>query len=109
MESLTEKLMPKELIKQDANPDNRGFTVRQTAIIAYALCRKGGFIPKNKKNISRLFQNLTGRSANTSSENLCTTYADEEIEKIAVVIEDYMPEFASYLREKNFYYPEIKK
>lgn len=93
----------------DNAPDLKRFTVRQTAIIAYALCRKGGFIPKNKKSISPVFQNLTGRSANTLGANLCSTYTDEEIETIASLVEKNMPEFADYLREKTFFLPEIKK
>lgn len=93
----------------DNAPDLKRFTVRQTAIIAYALCRKGGFIPKNKKSISPVFQDLTGRSANTLGANLCSTYTDDEIEKIASLVEKNMPEFADYLREKTFFLPEIKK
>jgi len=90
-------------------PETKQFTVRQTAIIAYALCKKGGFIPKNKKNISTMFQDMTGRSANTLGMNLCSTYTDDEIEEIAVAVEKDMPEFACYLREKTFFYPEMKK
>lgn len=93
----------------DNAPNLKRFTVRQTAIIAYALCRKGGFIPKNKKSISPVFQDLTGRSANTLGVNLCSTYNDDEIEKIASLVEKNMPEFADYLREKTFFLPEIKK
>lgn len=97
----------KELL--DAKPGTGKFTVRQTAIIAYALCRKGGFIPKNKKSISKVFQHMTGRSANTLGMHLCSNYTDDEIEEIAIAVEKDMPEFASYLREKNFFLPEMKK
>lgn len=93
----------------DATPGAWKFTVRQTAIIAFALCRKGGFIPRNKKRISAVFQNVTGRSANTLGANLCSSYTDDEIEEIAVAVEKDMPEFASYLREKTFYLPDITK
>jgi hypothetical protein len=93
----------------DTTPGVRKFTVRQTAIIAFALCRKGGFIPKNKKSISTMFQDMTGRSANTLGTNLCSTYTDDEIEEIAVAVEKNMPEFASYLREKSFFLPDMKK
>lgn len=93
----------------ETTPGAWKFTVRQTAIIAFALCRKGGFIPKNKKNISTMFQNMTGRSANTLGTNLCSTYTDEEIEEIAAAVEKDMPEFASYLREKTFYLPDVTK
>ena len=93
----------------DTTPGVRKFTVRQTAIIAFALCRKGGFIPKNKKSISPMFQDMTGRSANTLGTNLCSTYSDDEIEEIAVAVEKDMPEFASYLREKTFFLPDKKK
>ena len=93
----------------ETTPGVRKFTVRQTAIIAFALCRKGGFIPKNKKSISTMFQDLTGRSANTLGSNLCSVYTDDEIEEIAVVVEKDMPEFANYLREKTFFLPDMKK
>ena len=86
----------------DTTSGVRKFTVRQTAIIAFALCRKGGFIPKNKKSISTMFQDITGRSANTLGTNLCSSYTDDEIEEIAVAVEKDMPEFASYLRERLF-------
>ena len=85
------------------------FTSRQIAIIAYALCRKGEFIPKNKKNIAPLFHDLTGYSENTIWQNLCTSYKDEEIEEIATAVEKCMPEFAKYLREKTFFLPEQTK
>ncbi len=93
----------------ESKPDAWKFTVRQTAIIAFALCRKGVFIPNNKKSISAMFQNMTGRSANTLGTNLCSTYTDEEIEEIAAAVEKDMPEFASYLREKTFFLPDMKK
>lgn len=93
----------------ETKPDAWKFTVRQTAIIAFALCRKGGFIPKNKKSISTMFQDMTGRSANTLGTNLCSSYNDAEIEEIAVAVEKDMPEFASYLREKTFFLPDMKK
>lgn len=93
----------------ETKPGAWKFTVRQTAIVAFALCRKGGFIPKNKKSISAMFQNMTGRSANTLGTNLCSTYTDEEIEEIAAAVEKDMPEFASYLREKTFYLPDVTK
>ena len=85
------------------------FTTRQIAIIAYALCKKGNVIPKNKKNIGPLFQRLTGHSANRIGQNLCSSYSDEEIEEIAAIIESDMPEFAKYLREKTFFLPDKEK
>jgi len=110
MESLFKKMLPDDEDRHiDSKADERKFTVRQTAIIAYALCRKGGFIPKNKKSISKVFQNMTGRSANTLGMYLCSNYTDDEIEEIAVAVEKDMPEFASYLREKNFFLPEMKR
>ena len=84
------------------------FTTRQIAIIAYALCKKGNVIPKNKKNIAPLFQKLTGHSANRIGQNL-SKYSDEEIEEIAAIIENDMPEFAKYLREKKFFLPDKEK
>lgn len=84
------------------------FTSRQIAIIAYALCKKGNVIPKNKKNIAPLFQRLTGHSSNVIGQNL-SRYSDEEIEEIAAIIESDMPEFAKYLREKKFFLPEKEK
>lgn len=87
----------------------RIFTSRQIAIIAYALCSKGGIIPKNKKNIAPLFHDMTGISTNTISQNLCSSYNDKEIEEVAESIDKNMPEFAEYLREKKFYCPEITK
>lgn len=90
-------------------PKSKAFNVRQTAIIAYALCKKSGVIPKNKKNIGILFNELTGYSSNTIGQNLCSTYSDKEIEKIAQDVEKSMPEFAEYLRQKTFFLPEITK
>ena len=85
------------------------FSVRQTTIIAYALCKKADVLPKNKKNISQMFSRLTGRSENTIGQNMCSHYKDEEIEQLAQEIESSMPEFANYLREKTFYLPQKKK
>ena len=85
------------------------FTSRQIAIIAYALCKKGNVIPKNKKHIGPLFQRLTGHSVNKIGQNLCSSYGDEEIEEIAAIIESDMPEFAKYLREKTFFLPDKEK
>lgn len=97
----------KELMRE--TPGSKKFTVRQTSIIAYALCKKAGVIPANKKNISTLFNGITGYSANSMGQNLCSSYTDEEIEEIAVAVEKNMPEFAAYLREKTFFLPEKKK
>ena len=97
----------KELMR--GTPGSKKYTVRQTSIIAYALCKKAGVIPANKKNISPLFNGITGYSANSMGQNLCSSYTDEEIEEIAVAIEKDMPEFAAYLREKSFFLPEKKK
>ncbi len=85
------------------------FTSRQIAIIAYAFCKKGNVIPKNKKNIGPLFQRLTGHSANRIGQNLCSSYSDEEIEEIAAIVESDMPEFAKYLREKSFFLSDKEK
>lgn len=85
------------------------FSVRQTTIIAYALCKKADVLPKNKKNISQMFSRLTGRSENTIGQNMCSNYKDEEIEQLAQEIESSMPEFANYLREKTFFLPQKKK
>ena len=84
------------------------FTVREIAIIALALFRKGGVVPKNKKNIAKLFSKMLGVSANTLSVNLCSTYTNEEILSITNRIKDYLPEFADYLSE-NKIETEIKK
>ena len=84
------------------------FTVREIAIIALALFRKGGVVPKNKKNIAKLFSKMLGVSANTLSVNLCTKYTDKEVQSIANRIKDDMPEFADYLSE-NKIETEIKK
>ena len=97
----------KELV-QDKGGDQK-YSVRQTTIIAYALCKKADVLPKNKKNISQMFSRLTGRSINTIGQNMCTNYKDEEIEQLAQEIESGMPEFATYLQEKSFYLPQIKK
>lgn len=93
----------------DTQASSSYFTTRQIAIIAYALCKKGNVIPNNKKNIAFLFNKLTGHSSNRIGQNLCSRYSDEEIEEIAVTIENDMPEFANYLREKTFFLPEMKK
>ena len=85
------------------------FSVRQTTIIAYALCKKADVLPKNKKNISQMFSRLTGRSENTIGQNMCANYKDEEINQLAQEIESSMPEFANYLREKTFFLPQKKK
>ena len=106
---LTEWFNKKLKDDNEQSPRGSGFTSRQTAIIAYALCKKGNVIPKNKKSIASLFNKLTGRSVNVLEQNLCSTYSDEEIEKIAATIENDMPEFAKYIREKTFYLPEMKK
>ncbi len=84
------------------------FTVREIAIIALALFRKGGVVPKNKKNIAKLFSKMLGVSANTLSVNLCSTYSDEEILELTNRIKDDLPEFADYLSE-NKIETEIKK
>lgn len=84
------------------------FTVREIAIIALALFRKGGVVPKNKKNIAKLFSKMLGVSANTLSVNLCSTYSDEEILELTNRIKDCLPEFADYLSE-NKIETEIKK
>ena len=97
----------KELMR--GTPGSKKFTVRQTSIIAYALCKKAGVIPTNKKNISPLFNGITGYSANSMGQNLCSTYTDDEIEEIAIAVEKNMPEFAAYLREKSFFLPGMKK
>lgn len=97
----------KELV-QDKGGDQK-YSVRQTTIIAYALCMKADVLPKNKKNISQMFSRLTGRSINTIGQNMCTNYKDEEIEQLAQEIESSMPEFATYLREKSFFLPQKKK
>ena len=102
-----ERDMLKDLLNE--KPGAKKFNVRQTAIIAYALCKKGEVIPRNKKSIAPMFHDLTGLSVNTIGQNLCSTYSDKELEEIAVVIENDMPEFATYLREKTFFLPEIKK
>ncbi len=78
------------------------FTVREIAIIALALFRKGGVVPKNKKNIAKLFSKMLGVSANTLSVNLCTKYTDKEVQSIANRIKDDMPEFADYLIKNIF-------
>lgn len=91
------------------SPGAKEYNVRQTAIIAYALCKGAGVLPKNKKNIATVFHNLTGYSHNTIGQNLCTTYSDSEIEKIAKTVEKDMPEFAAYLRKQDFYLPEVTK
>ena len=90
----------KELV-QDRGGDQK-FSVRQTTIIAYALCMKADVLPKNKKSISHMFSLLTGRSENTIGQNMCANYKDEEINQLAQEIESSMPEFANYLREKTF-------
>jgi hypothetical protein len=90
-------------------PGAKKFNVRQTAIIALALCRKGDIVPKNKKSIAPFFHEFTGYSANTIGQNLCSSYTDEEVEEIAKAIEDHMPDFAKYLRENKFSASEIKK
>lgn len=89
--------------------DNKKFSVRQISIVAHALCKKAEVLTKNKKNISQLFNYMTGSSANTIGQNMCSTYSDEELEQIAKEIEEKMPEFAEYLREKTFFLPEMKK
>lgn len=100
-----------EWLKNKRNDDKEEptFTTRQIAIIAYALCKKGNVIPKNKKNIGPLFQRLTGHSANRIGQNLCSSYSDKEIEEIAEIIESDMPDFAIYLREKTFFLPDKEK
>lgn len=97
----------KELV-QDRGGDQK-FSVRQTTIIAYALCMKADVLPKNKKSISHMFSLLTGRSENTIGQNMCANYKDEEINQLAQEIESSMPEFANYLREKTFFLPQKKK
>lgn len=97
----------KELV-QDKGGDQK-FSVRQTTIIAYALCMKADVLPKNKKSISHMFSLLTGRSENTIGQNMCANYKDEEINQLAQEIESSMPEFANYLREKTFFLPQKKK
>ena len=92
---------------KDKGPKSE-FTVREIAIIALALFRKGGVVPKNKKNIAKLFSKMLGVSANTLSVNLCSTYSDEEILELTNRIKDYLPEFADYLFE-NKIETEIKK
>lgn len=92
---------------KDKGPKSE-FTVREIAIIALALFRKGGVVPKNKKNIAKLFSKMLGVSANTLSVNLCSTYTNEEILSITNRIKDYLPEFADYLSE-NKIETEIKK
>ena len=92
---------------KDKGPKSE-FTVREIAIIALALFRKGGVVPKNKKNIAKLFSKMLGVSANTLSVNLCSTYSDEEILELTNRIKDYLPEFADYLSE-NKIETEIKK
>lgn len=89
-------------------PNNKKFSVRQTAIVAHALCKKANVLPRNKKNISQLFNYMTGCSANTLGQNMCSSYNEDEIEKIANEIEDKLPEFAAYLREGTFFLPEKK-
>ncbi len=96
----------KELV-QDRGGDQK-FSVRQTTIIAYALCMKADVLPKNKKSISHMFSLLTGRSENTIGQNMCANYKDEEINQLAQEIESSMPEFANYLREKTFFLPQKK-
>ena len=100
-----------KLLKDLLDNKNSGlkFNVRQTAIIGYALCSKAKVLPKNKKNIAPLFNMLTGRSANTIGQNMCSVYKEDEIEQIAKAVEDKMPEFAEYLREKSFFLPEMQK
>lgn len=85
------------------------YTVRQTSIIAYALCKKADVMPTNKKNISQLFNGISGYSSNSMIQNLCSSYSDEEIEAIAASVEKEMPGFAKYLRQKTFFLPEMKK
>ena len=97
----------KELMRE--TPGSKKFTVRQTSIIAYALCKKASVIPANKKNISQLFNGISGYSSNSMGQNLCSSYTDEEIEEIAAAVEKDMPAFAAYLREKTFFLPEKKK
>ena len=96
----------KELV-QDRGGDQK-FSVRQTTIIAYALCMKADVLPKNKKSISHMFSLLTGRSENTIGQNMCANYKDEEINQLAQEIESSMPEFANYLREQTFFLPQKK-
>ena len=86
---------------KDKGPKSE-FTVREIAIIALALFRKGGVVPKNKKNIAKLFSKMLGVSANTLSVNLCTKYTDKEVQSIANRIKDEMPEFADYLIKNIF-------
>lgn len=97
----------KELMRNQ--PGAKKFTARQTAMIGYALCKKAGVVPANKKKISPMFNGISGYSANTMGQNLCSTFTDEEIEKVASEIEKDMPEFAAYLREKTFFLPDMKK
>ena len=97
----------KDLLSE--RPGAKKFNVRQTSILALALCKKAGIVPNNKKNISPVFNGMTGYSANTLGQNFCASYTDEEIEELAAMIEKDMPEFAKYLREKTFFLPEITK
>ena len=111
MYELEEHKREKSILKEVINekPNSKKFNVRQTAIVAYALCKKAKVLPKNKKHISQLFNYITGNSANTIGQNMCSVYKEDEIEQIAKEVEDKMPEFAEYLREKTFFLPEIKK
>ena len=97
----------KELINEKGG--DQKFSVRQTTIVAYALCKKAEVLPKNKKNISMLFSRMTGYSQNTIGQKMCGNFEDKEIEKIAEEIDNKMPDLANYLREKSFFLPERKK
>ena len=99
----------RDIYKDMIGAGTKKYTVRQTSIIAYALCKKADVIPTNKKNLSPLFNGISGYSSNSMSQNLCSSYSDEEIEVIAASVEKDMPEFAKYLRQKTFFLPEMKK
>lgn len=90
-------------------PGNKRFKVREMAILAHALCKKAGVLPKNKKYIAPIFSGLTGFSSNTLGQNLCSTYKDNEIEELATRIDSKMPKLAEYMRNEKFYAPEITK
>ncbi len=97
-----ERLKAQNELLENISKGKRVFSVRQIAIIGKALCTKAEVVPKNKKKIGKLLSDICGCSANTLGSAQVTYFKQEEVDKVAEVVQVYMPELAEYIRANNY-------
>lgn len=76
-------------------------TVEQTAILALGICRQMNINISNKKSLAPLIHKICGYSENTLSQKLTGGYKQDDLNKIADIIDPLLPEMAANIRKKG--------